>query len=818
MVGRQGRCDLRESEILPRRRGAEYLLSHVLFASVLLAATFAQAAEKPPTVPLRQIAQADQVRDFAIPSQSLASALDRFADQSGLSFAYRSGDLSALRSQDVSGRLTPAAALERLLAGTGIKFQFIDTKTVMLTRAPSSAPVQLGTVVVESERTRESAYGPVDGYVASRSSTGTKTDTPLIEVPQSISVITAKQMDDRATQNLSDTLRYTAGVQASDTNDLTSESFSLRGFNSPYLSLHRDGTRQMFRAFDSVVEPFGVERIEVLRGPASVLYGQGVPGGVVNLVTKRPTATAFGEIQGLAGSYDRYQGAVDFGGPLTEDKSVRYRLTALGREADTQTDFVRDDRTYVAPALSLHALNGNTTLTFLTSYQRDKTSFPDGLPAAGTVLSNPNGHIPTSRFTGEPDWSGFDRTSYSAGYIFDHEFSETYRLQQTLRYTQSSYDRNQIQNRGFDADLRAIDRRARQAFQDSDRVNVDTYVGSKFDTGFLKHDVIAGVDYGWAWFKTKMWQGNIDPLDLFTPTYGAIVDTPNPLFDDRQRSTQLGVYLQDQIKIGENLILVGGVRQDWAEDNLSDRLNGTSTTQRDNDATFRLGAVYLTSMGLAPYVSYSQSFVPVSGTDAQGNLFKPETGEQYEVGVKYQPTGLQSFITLSLFHLTRQNVQTPDPSDPDFLVQTGEVTVKGVELEGVASLTKNVNLLASYSYLDAEVTKSNDVDLGKIPTTVPRHMASVWGDYAIKDGDLAGLSAGLGVRYIGRTPGDMANTFFVPAVTLADAAMRYQVGPFRFAVNVNNVFDKEYASTCFSDNSCYYGQRRMVIGRLSYHW
>jgi iron complex outermembrane receptor protein len=771
-------------------------------------------------VPVAQ-AQPQEARPFDIPVQPLASAVTAFVTQSGLQVSVDQATLANARSTAIAGRMTTDEALRRMLAGTGITWRFADDRSVFLTKVAEGAPgtIQLDPITVEGQRSQETAYGPVQGYVATRSATATKSDAPVIEVPQSLSVITRDQMDDRNVQTLNDSLRYSAGVQAGDTGDLTTESFSIRGFNAPYLSLYRDGTRQMFRAFDSVVEPYGLERIEVLRGPASVLYGQGVPGGVVNLVTKRPSDQTVREAQLEIGNFDRYQGAFDLGGAVSDDKSLQLRLTALARKSDTQIDYVPDDRVYVAPALRWQSPEIGTDLTLFATFQRDATSLPDGLPAEGTVLSNPNGTIPVSRFTGEPDWSDFDRTSASVGYAFDQKLSEVFSLHQTMRYTYSKYDRNQVQNRGYsDATLRTIDRRARQAAQRTNLVNVDTRLQAAFGIGSIDNEIIAGVDYGWARFTTKMSQGNIAALDLFTPAYGAPVDTPNPVFDDKQTATQTGLYLQDQIKIAENLIIVGGVRKDWATDTVVDRLTPATTKQKDDAFTYRLGAVYRAPYGLAPYASYSTSFVPVFGTDAQGNLFQPETGEQFEVGVKFQPPGYNSFVTVSAFDLVRQNVLTPDPNDINFQIQTGEVTTRGVELEAVASLTQNLSLIGNYSFLDSEVTESNDVDLGKRPTTVPKHIASFWADYGFKGGPAAGLSFGAGVRYVGNSPGDAENTFFVPSYTLLDAALRYKVGSLQLAINAKNLLDKEYMSTCFALSSCYYGQVRTVIGTLTYNW
>jgi iron complex outermembrane receptor protein len=690
------------------------------------------------------------------------------------------------------------------------------TTRVAAPQAPAAAPPQ----------SPQAPSGPGVGYVATRSTAGTKTDTPIMETPQSISVVTQQQMIDRGVQNLNDTLRYTPGVQVGDTSDLTTESFAIRGYNSPFLSLYRDGLRSMFRAFDSVTEPYGLARVEILRGPASVLYGQGIPGGVVNLVTKRPTETAFAETELRLGSFNRRQIGFDLGGPASNDKdsAFLYRLTGLYRDSDTQIDYVPDDRTYLAPAFTFRSPTRDTTLTVLASYQNDRTSFPDGLPAEGTVKFNPNGKIPINRFTGEPAWSMFKRTTTGISYILDHNVTNQFSIHQVARYTDADYDRNQIQNQGWEdqnpgpnPDRRTIARRARQGFQSRQLFAIDTRAEYKFDLASARHNVIAGVDYLNARFKTRMFQGGIQPLDIFTPQYGAPVTTPNEVFNDRERASQTGLYLQDQIKLWDRLNVVAGVRHDSASDT-NVNIDSITTSQKDRATTYRVGSIYQAPFGFAPYISYAQSFTPVFDRDASGLPFKPETAEQYEIGVKYQPEGISSFVTLSAFKLIRQNVLSPHPDDDELFVQTGEVTTNGLELEAVGNLTESISLVASYSLLDTEVTKSNDVDLGKRPVTVADRMASLWAKYAFKYGPLDGLSVGAGVRYIGNTPGDLQNSFFVPSRTVFDMALIYDVKNVRFAVNANNIFDKHYISQCFSNDSCYYGIRRTVTGTLTYKW
>jgi len=771
-----------------------------------------------------ETAMGPQVVSFDIRPQDLGSALNAFADRAGLRLLFPSDLVVGRSSSGLVGTFSREQALSRLLAGTGLTYRFTSADTVTIVnprgQASSNFPVagaiELDTIEVQGDGD-QSPFGPGVGYVATRSTVGSRTDTPIIEAPQSISVVTRQQMDDRKVQNLNEALRYTAGVQAGDTTDLTTESYAIRGYNSPYLSLFRDGTRAMFRAFDSVAEPYGLERVEVLKGPASVLYGQGIPGGIVNLVTKRPTEATLREVQLQGGTFYRRQATFDVSGAMPGNDNILYRLTGLGRISDTQVDYVPDDRVYIAPALTIRSASRDTTLTILSSYQYDHTSFIDGLPARGTVLFNPYGKIPVNRFIGEPSWSKFDRSSFSLGYILDHDVTDAFSVHQTARYTASTYDRNQVQNRGWTSlqDPQEIARRARQGSQTSDRFNIDTHLQYKFELASVKHDVIAGVDYSKAFFKTKMFQGNIAPLNVFNPIYGSPVTTPDKLFNDRETASETGLYVQDQAKLWDRLSIVAGLRQDWADDTYESMLGrGTTTQQNDAALTSRLGIIYDTPIGLAPYASYTQSFTPIAGID--GQMFKPETGEQYEIGLKYQPANTNSFVTLAVFDLVRKNVLTTRDFATYF--QTGEIRTRGLELEGVSNLTPEINLVGSYTYNDAKVTQSADLDLGKRPTTVPAHMASFWANYAFKSGSMEGLSIGAGVRYVGNTPGDLTNEFFVPSYTLVDMALRYNYGKFQFSINANNVFDRIYVSTCFSRQSCYYGGRRSVIGTVAYKW
>lgn len=652
--------------------------------------------------------------------------------------------------------------------------------------------------------------------------TGTKTGTPLIETPQSVSVITDEQMQEQGVDNLAQALRYTPGADGEPFGFEPRTTFiRVRGFDATTTGLYRDGLqlRNPRFAVGYNIELYGAERLDILRGPASVLYGQGSPGGLINYVSKRPKPVAFGEAELELGSFDRVQGQADFGGPLGETGALSYRLTGLLRESDTQVDFVGNDRTFIAPALTWQP-TASTSITFLSYFQDDETRASQAYPAEGTLNPNPHGEVPTNRFTGEPSVDRYDRTEYSLGYLFEHHAGDDWILRQNLRFYSSELDDVTVFTTGLAEDQRNIQRAVFGSFGDLEGFALDNQAQVEFDTGTLAHTVLMGLDYQDVEVGSVQTFAGAPPLDVFDPVYGAPVPDP-PVFNNADTTQeQLGVYIQDQIELTDRWVVSLNGRHDWAETVTDNNLAGSSSKQDDEAFTGRAGLVYLADNGLAPYVSYSESFLPSLGTNQQGEAFEPETGEQLETGVKYQPPGGNSFVTLSLFELTRENVVETDPST--FLpVQTGEVRSRGVEVEAVASFDNGLDLTASYSYLDMEITESVDsTEIGERPTQVPEQMASLWADYRFRGGALDGLGLGGGVRYIGSTFGDVPNTVKVPSNTLVDLALFYDWDDYRFALNVQNALDDEYVSGCFvrSSTLCTYGQTRTVSGSIRYRW
>jgi len=794
---------------------ARLIFAALLASTALTGAAIAQERGRETAL----LAQAPQTAAFDIPAQGLSSAITSFIVQSGYQVSIDQPTLAGLRSSAVSGRMAPEDALRRLLAGTGLTWRATDARSVYLMKASGPGVIQLDPLNVEGRvQGAETAFGSVPGYVATRSASATKTDTPLIETPRAVTVIGREQIETQKAENLQQALRYAPGVFAESSGvQPFSDNFYIRGFaqSTANPNIYQDG---MLRVPQAPLETYGIERIEMVRGPASVLYGQNAPGGLTNLVTKRPTDTPQHEIQIQGGSFERRQGAFDLGGPIDDAGKTSYRLTGLLRDAETQIDSSRDDRAFIAGAFGWKPTE-RTSITVFADYQKDEVNFFFGLPAAGTALGNPNGRIPNTRNLGEPGFDRDDVERSSAGYVAEHRFESDWTIRQNLRYSRADISSFQVSNGGLQADQRTISRSVLYRPRDATLLSIDNQVERKLATGDVQHTLLAGLDYRQLEQNSLTRTATAPSLDLYAPVYGRALVVPPVTANSNQDQDQIAIYGQEQMKIGERWIVALGGRQDWAESETVNRLTNVTTTQADKAFTGQAGLVYLTEIGLAPYVNYAKSFLPVLGTAFGGAPFRPETGKQYEAGLKYEPKFMNASATASVFDIRRQNVTTLDPAHPGFNTQTGEVRSRGFEISGTASPVEGLNVIAGYSYVDAEVTKSNGTDLGKQPFRVPTHAWSLWGDYSFQDGPLQGFGFGSGLRYIGSSAGDTTNSFTVPSYTLVDAMLRYEIGGYRFALNATNLFDTYYVAGCFAAaNGCNLGQARTVLGTLTYRW
>ena len=717
-------------------------------------------------------------------------------------------------------------------------------------QAATTQPEETVTVTSSSTAGQENAWGPAATIAARHSATGTKTDTPIEKTPQSISVVTSEEMALHQPKSVKEALSYTPGVAvgtrgASNTYDY----LVIRGFAADNQSQNNylDGMKMQGNFYnDAVIDPYMLERAEILRGPASVLYGKSSPGGLLNMVSKRPTTTPLYEVQFKMGTDNLYQTGFDFSDALDDDGVYSYRLTGLARSANAQQEGAKEQRYTIAPSFSWRP-DDKTNFTFLSYFQNEPdTGYYGWLPKEGTVQPLPNGsRLPTDFNEGAKN-NTYSRNEKMVGYSFEHGFNDTFTLRQNLRYAENKVAQNSVYGygvcsdsaNGFNASCNALSAAdkghylARKYVVDSERLQtftVDTQLQSKFATGYVDHTLLTGVDFMRMRNDIDSWFGydnSVPLLDLYNPVssdfdFGTKDLTNSGPYQVLNKQKQTGVYAQDQAQWDKVLVTLGG-RYDWAKQETLTRTTGIQTTRDDKQFTWRGGVNYLFDNGVTPYFSYSESFEPASTTGQNGKIFAPSKGKQYEAGVKYVPKDRPIVLTGAVYQLTKTNNLMGDPAGSFYSVEGGEIRARGVELEAKAALSASINVVGSYTYTDAEYTTDTNYK-GNTPAQVPKHMASLWGDYTIFDGALSGLTLGTGARFTGSSQGDPANSFKVGSYTLVDALVRYDLARVglagsNVALHVNNLFDREYVASCFNTYGCFWGAERQVVATATFRF
>ena len=651
------------------------------------------------------------------------------------------------------------------------------------------------------------------GFFAGSSASATKTDAPLIEIPQSVSVVTQDQLTSRNVQTVNEAIRYTGSVDV-DTygNETRYDWINIRGFDQSTYGLYRDNSRWQSGNVSGQIDPYLIQEVDIVKGPSSVLYGQNQPGGLVNLVTKRPPSRALHEVVLNYGSFNRRQVGMDFGGPLgADDGAFRYRLTGLYRRSDSQVEHVPDNRWFFAPALTWTP-STQTTWTVLADYQKDDTGWSQFLPSQGTFRSNPNGKISRSTFTGEPGYDFFRRTQWSGGSLFEHRLNETWTVRNTLRYSSIKYNGNDVFGGGLQQDLRTLNRYGFGNALNLGLFTMDTNASKRATTGMVDHSLLFGADYSKSRSTIVSGFAVAPSIDVFHPVYGAAIPDLFTYYNTRQPTSLLGLYLQDHMKIGPRWVLTLAGRHDSTNITTEDRLTAKSIKQSPGKFTHREGLTYLSEIGLAPYVSYSTSFLTVAGVTLTGQPLKPTEGRQAEAGVKFQPKGSNSFLTADVFQITQTNVAVPDPANPFGTLQQGEIRSRGYEVEALGNLVSTLNFNAAYSHLDQTVRRTTDLTaLGKRPPLAPDNLFSLGGEYTVTKGILTGFGMAAGMRAVGSRAGDSANTIEVPSYTLLDGSVRYLWRNAEFQLSGSNLANKTYVAVCTSVSYCNYGTARKVI-------
>jgi len=696
--------------------------------------------------------------------------------------------------------------------------------TVALTLLSGAAHAQseqitLPTIQVEGTASNE------QGYVAPRNTTATKTNTPWVETPQSVSTITAEQMRDQKPMQFNEIFRYSPGIKGETFGqDARNDWFLLRGFPAQNEARFLDGLQLFYTAYATwKLFPFALDRIDVLRGPSSALYGGGSPGGVVNATSKTPPMEPLRYVEVGVNNYGNRYFGFDLGGPLairSDYGSFYYRLTGWAQAGDTQVDHTRNDVYFINPALTWKP-NLETTLTILSSVSHSKANGINFLPYVGSVTAAPYGRISTSLFTSEPSLDRFDRDQQMIGYQFETAVSDTVTFRQKARFAHVNVNGATAYGLGY-ATTAAAANLARAKFYttpDSTQSNMDNQLEFKFNTGPVSHTALTGLDFKYFTINDYGAFSSATPLNLINPVYTATtVPTGAPYTNAFLTQKSAGAYAQDELKFDRWILLLSG-RYDLTRTENDNRI-GPDQNRSDGKFTGRAGLSYQLPFGVAPYVSYSTSFNPVIGTNsATGLLLEPETGKQYEFGVKYEPNGFNGHFSAAYFDLRRQNVLTTDPNNPLLTTQTGEMRSRGFEFEAVANPLPGLKTTAAYTIYDIETTADlNPANIGKVPTATPQQFGSVWADYTFQSGPLAGFGFGGGVRYVGESYADNANSLTVPSATLVDATIHYEIKGWRAALNVANLFDKTYVASCSSPTACYYGDRLRTTASLSYKW
>lgn len=771
-------------------------------------------------------------RAYNLPSGPLASTLNQIASQAGITLALDPSLASGRTSAPVNGQYNGVGALQAALRGTGLQLQQSSAGTYSLVAVPENS-VALPETSVNAVGDSENAWGPVEGYTAKRTAAGTKTDTALVEVPRSISVATRQQMTDRSVHSLDDAVKYMPGiVSASYGSDKRYDWMRVRGFEPTQFL---DGLPLPRGAYaNPKAETWNLDRLALLRGPASSVYGQTPPGGLLDMVSRRPQAERAHEIEVQYGSDNHRQINFASTGKIDEQGQFLYGVSGVVRDGGTQIDHIDDKRYNIAPSLTWN-MDEDTTLTFLSQFTRDDTGATSQFrPIQGTKIDMPFGKISHHKNLGDPDYEFYDRTYYALGYAFEHRFNDVWQFRQNLRYTKSELSFQTITPGAYyepggpvQADG-TVARMSTNADEDISQFAVDNNFQADFTTGAISHTLLLGLDHQRTDHDYLAIYGfNVPPTNAVNPVYGVPITRPDrssAYYDYNQKIVQTGVYVQDQMALDNWRLTLGG-RQDWVHTgtkyfNKADATN----TQRDSQFSGNAAISYVFDSGFVPYLSYAESFQPASTPDADPQkTFKPTEGQQWELGIKYQPPGSNTLLTAAVYDLTQKNVSvTNNVAGTPVTSQSGEVKVRGLELEAVSDVTENLKVIAAYSLAKSEVQdgqyKGNRLQL------MPNQQASLWGDYTWHSGVLDGFGIGLGARYTGNTYGNEANTYLgkAKAYTVFDAAVHYDLGRLdnslkgaSIAVNATNLLNKDYLSTC-DGYYCYYGDQRSVVASATY--
>lgn len=629
--------------------------------------------------------------------------------------------------------------------------------------------------------------------------------------PQSVDTISAATIAEHNFEKVDQTLSYTSGsLQGLYGSDTKTNWLKIRGLDVSYT--YNGSPAIITGYFGETADIYGVEQVEVVKGANSFLYGASNPGGTVNLISKRPSDTAKGQIQTYWGSNHNRGITGDYSGILTDDSSVRYRMIGTYRDRDGQQDYTNQKSYYLAPSL-IWDINSQTAITFLASLQKTHGIPEKGfLPPYGTLFNTPSGKINKHTFFGEPDYNYYSKDDQSLGYEFKHLFDNDWTFSQNYRYSHEKMVLKEVYAAAnVDKNNNQLSRYSHGQFGSVTSHTIDNRLAKDFDLGDWNDSLLVGIEYQHTKMSGQDYTGSANPVDLYHPNYGY---KPTEDYQPFQlKAQEYGVYLQNQLMYSNQLILNQGVRYNKIKND--GYWTGSDFNRSYSHTTFNLGAMYVFDNDVSPYVSYSESFTPVYGSNDQKTLYKPYSAKQWEVGVKYAPYWLDGEFTVDYFHIKAQNafIATGQAKAGQAL----ETLSKGLELQLKTQLTEQLNLNIAYTYTDAntDVTETTTV---RSPM-IPKHSASTWLNYQFNQGILDGLTIGSGIRYIGKSKDEqnLPAGVNVPSYTVWDAMVRYDITrDINLQVNAQNITNKDYVASC--NYWCYYGAERSVTATLSYNF
>ncbi|WP_442112119.1 TonB-dependent siderophore receptor [Pseudomonas sp. NUPR-001] len=759
----------------------------------------------------------NQIQQWNIPAGPLAPALDRFAREAGISLSFDAASVADRNTRGVNGSYETSAALSSLLQGSELQAELLGPNAYLITPADKPAgPLELGATedyrlapVIINAKVKASADDDANSVVAKELWVGGKVATSILNTPASVSVVTRKEMEQRSVSTTEEALQYTPGVVSDfygsdDRNDY----FQIRGFQA---TTYRDGlTLSSMRGVRE--DPFAYERIEILRGANSTLFGPADPGGSVNFVTKQPRFEQFGQGYVTYGSFDHAETGIDVGDALNDDNTVAGRFTAKMQNSDREYDHSQDDERFVMGGLTW-APTDYTSATMILDYLKTNSSPNSG----GYPLDK---EYDRSDFYGEPSYNFHDveRTSLSGN--ITHDFDNGFVLRSNLRYSELT------DNYGYvylsDSATRvgtSIPRYLLGSDSDADQFNGNLML--QYDARFehIDSSTLVGVEYLDSSSKESSVYDLASPIDIANPVFTGVSSALTPYTRKKNDATTKAVFLQQNLSFYERFIVTGGVRNDSMELSSKGYNQFSSPVQFDDNDSFsetsyRGALTYIVNDEVSTYVSMVESVSPpqVGVT--------PQTGKQYEVGVKYSPIGMDALFSAAVYDLTQENVTIAVVLPSGIIEQqtVGESRVRGLDLEAKAQVTQDLSLIGAYSYMESEVVRGTLYDGSSLKgnefTTAPKHSASLWSYYNVPGTD---VSVGLGARYVGAYYMDAANTKKSDGTTLFDAAFNYQIAKGTdLAVNVSNLLDEQHVVGSGTAN--YYNPGREVTAKVSYSW